>query len=204
MRQAVEAHAGNEHVVACLGHEMVGDAYCIIVPLNAGGRATARVWVVAAVRGRGVGSALWSAVLATVRKASVRGVFTVVDVADSRSLEIARAHGLVEIGVRTESRLDLQGLDDAMVGAAVDHVLSRGIEIDAWAGGADETAWELLYQDLVPLFGDTPDGQQGHEPPSLEFLRREFRQPWQVLLGRRGDRNVGATLVMARATAPDE
>jgi hypothetical protein len=100
---------------------------------------------------------------------SVRSVFTIVDVADSRSLEIARAHGLVELGVRTESRLNLQGLDDATVGAAVDRVLSRGIEIVAWGGGADESAWEHLYQDLVPLFGDTPDGQQGRELPSLEF-----------------------------------
>jgi GNAT superfamily N-acetyltransferase len=67
--QAVEAHSGNEHVVACLGHKTVGYAYCILVPLKAGGRASARVWVLAAVRGRGVGSALWSAVLATARKA---------------------------------------------------------------------------------------------------------------------------------------
>lgn len=67
------------------------------------------------------------------------------------------------------------------------------------SAGAHESAWERLYQDLVPLFGDTPDGQRGHEPPSLEFLRREFRQLWQVLLGCRGDRNVGTTLVMARA-----
>ena len=94
--------------------------------------------------------------------------------------------------------LDLRRLEDATVGAAVDHVLSRGIEIDAWVGSCRQSAWERLTR-TSSLFGDlTPDGQRGRQPPSLEFLR-EFRRFWQVLLGCRGDRNVGATLVMARA-----
>jgi hypothetical protein len=131
------------------------------------------------------------------RSAAVAGVQTFADVEDQRSCSIAAAHGLIEGPVRRESILELALLSDAAIEQAVGHVSDAGVSL-ALFGSGSEDARKRIYEDFLPLFGSTPDGVAGREPPPYETWRSGFTEPWQVLVARRGKTTVGMTMAFAR------
>jgi GNAT superfamily N-acetyltransferase len=196
-RAAIAQASGSDDRLACLDGSPVGYGFCITSPLGEGGRATARVWISPTGRGQGVGSALWNFVLGVARSAGIRGVHTVAHEADAYSLAVALGHGFFTLGVRRESRLELVKLDEALVDSAVAQIQAEGIELVAFDGGGSE-AWSGLYEALLPLFADAPDSRAGREPPTHEAVSRQFAESWQILLARRGEEVIGATMAIAR------
>jgi GNAT superfamily N-acetyltransferase len=183
--------------VVGLGDELVGYGHCLTAPLSDGGRAGVHVFVAPSARGQGIGCSLWRQLLAVARCAAVAGVQTFADVEDQRSCSIAAAHGLIEGPVRRESILELALLSDAAIEQAVGHVSDAGVSL-ALFGSGSEDARQRLYEDFLPLFGSTPDGVAGREPPPYETWRSGFTEPWQVLVARRGKTTVGMTMAFAR------
>jgi len=194
---AVARGTCSRQLVVGLGDELVGYGHCLTAPLSDGGRAGVHVFVAPSARGQGIGCSLWRQLLAVARSAAVAGVQTFADVEDQRSCSIAAAHGLIEGPVRRESILELALLSDAAIEQAVGHVSDAGVSL-ALFGSGSEDARQRLYEDFLPLFGSTPDGVAGREPPPYETWRSGFTEPWQVLVARRGKTTVGMTMAFAR------
>jgi GNAT superfamily N-acetyltransferase len=194
---AVARGTCSRQLVVGLGDELVGYGHCLTAPLSDGGRAGVHVFVAPSARGQGIGCSLWRQLLAVARCAAVAGVQTFADVEDQRSCSIAAAHGLIEGPVRRESILELALLSDAAIEQAVGHVSDAGVSL-ALFGSGSEDARQRLYEDFLPLFGSTPDGVAGREPPPYETWRSGFTEPWQVLVARRGKTTVGMTIAFAR------
>lgn len=194
---AVARGTCSRQLVVGLGDELVGYGHCLTAPLSDGGRAGVHVFVAPSARGQGIGCSLWRQLLAVARCAAVAGVQTFADVEDQRSCSIAAAHGLIEGPVRRESILELALLSDAAIEQAVGHVSDAGVSL-ALFGSGSEDARQRLYEDFLPLFGSTPDGVAGREPPPYETWRSGFSEPWQVLVARRGKTTVGMTMAFAR------
>jgi GNAT superfamily N-acetyltransferase len=176
---------------------LVGYAHCLTSPLAEGRRAAGHVWVDPAARGRGIGTALWKHVLDVARVARLAGVRVTVDLADTRSVAVARHRRLTAGPVRRESLLDLTTLPAEAVDAAVARGTAADVRFVAFAG-CGEDAWQDLYESFVPLHNATPDAAGGREPPPLSTLQHGYPEPWQILLARRDDAIVGLTMAFAR------
>jgi GNAT superfamily N-acetyltransferase len=194
---AVARGTCSRQLVVGLGDELVGYGHCLTAPLSDGGRAGVHVFVAPSARGQGIGCSLWRQLLAVARCAAVAGVQTFADVEDQRSRSIAAAHGLIEGPVRRESILELALLSDAAIEQAVGQVSDAGVSLAVFGSGSED-ARQRLYEDFLPLFGSTPDGVAGREPPPYETWRSGFSEPWQVLVARRGKTTVGMTMAFAR------
>jgi GNAT superfamily N-acetyltransferase len=197
-RAAIAQAPGSDDRLAGLDGSPVGYGSCITSPLAEGGRATARVWVSPESREQGVDSALWHFVVGVARNAGVHGVHTVAHEADAYSLAVALDHGFRTLGVRRESRLEPEELPEAIVESAIARVLAEGIELVTFGGG-EADAWVGLYEALLPLFADAPDSRAGREPPTYQAVSRQFSESWQILLARRGEEIVAATMAFARS-----
>jgi GNAT superfamily N-acetyltransferase len=176
---------------------LVGYAHCLTTPLAEGRRAAGHVWVDRAARGRGIGTALWKHVLEAAEVAGLAGVRVAADLADTRSVAVARHCRLVPGPVRRESLLDLTTLPAEVVDAAVARAAAAEVRLVAFAG-SDEQAWRDLYESFVPLHHATPDAAGGREPPPLSSLQQGYAQPWQILLARRNDAIAAMTMAFAR------
>ncbi len=164
-----------------------------------GRRGIGEVYVLPGHRGRGVGTALWRAVLEVCTPARVPGVAVRVDPADESSLAIAQAHGLVPRGLHLESELDL---------AAVEHLRplahaprAADIEIRPLPDDATEQDWRSFHVVYNRLFADAPDVADGAEPMPYNVLRAVLVEPWQVTGAWREGELVGLTVVVVRDTA---
>ena len=177
---------------------LVGYAHCLTTPVVEGRRAAGHLWVDRAARGRGIGSALWQRLLEAAEVAGLMGVRVAADLADARSLAVARYRGLVPGPVRRESLLDLTTLAAEIVEAALARATVAEVLLVAFAG-SDERAWRELYESFVPLHDATPDAAGGREPPPLSSLQHGYSQPWQILLARRDDAIAGMTMAFARS-----
>jgi GNAT superfamily N-acetyltransferase len=184
-------------IVAVERGGLVGYAHCLTAPVAEGRRAAGHVWVDRAARGRGIGTALWKQVLEAAEVAGLTGVRVAADLADTRSLAVARHRGLVQGPVRRESLLDLTTLRAEVIEAAVARAAAAEVRLVAFSG-SDEQAWRDLYESFVPLHDATPDAAGGREPPPLFSLQQGYAQPWQILLARRDDAIAGMTMAFAR------
>ena len=194
---AAAAGTPSVQLVAVERGGLVGYAHCLTTPVAEGRRAAGHVWVDHAARGRGIGTALWKQVLEAAEVAGLAGVRVAADLADTRSLAVARHRGLVPGPVRRESLLDLTTLPAEVVEAALARAAAAEVRFVAFAG-SDEQAWRELYESFVPLHHATPDAAGGREPPPLSSLQHGYSQPWQILLARRDDAIVGMTMAFAR------
>jgi GNAT superfamily N-acetyltransferase len=204
MRSLFSAPGGdaNRQFVVVLGDRLVGYAHCISSPQAEGGRAAIHVWVAPSERGQGIGSSLWLAAVGAARAEGFQGAHAIADVNDRRSVEIAAAHGATLGARRWESRLHLATLSSLVVETAIGRATAAGVQLVPFS--PDNGLWAQLYDDFLPLHWATPDGSAGRQPPSLDWLRERFSQPWQVLLARRGETTIGMTMAFARAaTAGD-
>ena len=176
---------------------LVGYAHCLTTPVAEGRRAVGHVWVDRAARGRGIGTALWKQVLEAAEVTGLAGVRVAADLADTRSVAVARHRRACAGAVRRESLLDLTTLRAEVFEAAVARAAAGGVRLVAFAG-SDEQAWRDLYELFVPLHDATPDAAGGREPPPLSSLQQGYAQPWQILLARRDDAIAGMTMAFAR------
>ena len=194
---AAAAGTPSIQLVAVERGALVGYAHCLTTPVAEGRRAAGHVWVDPAARGRGVGTALWKHVLDAAQGAGLAGVRVAADLADTRSLAVARHRRLVFGPVRRESLLDLTTLPAEVVEAAIVRAAAAEVRFVAFAG-SDEQAWRELYESFVPLHHATPDAAGGREPPPLSSLQQGYSQPWQILLARKGEAIVGMTMAFTR------
>jgi GNAT superfamily N-acetyltransferase len=177
---------------------LVGYAHCLTTPLAEGRRAAGHVWVDPPARGRGIGTALWKQLLDAAAVAELAGVRVAADLADTRSVAVARHCGLAPGPVRRESLLDLTTLSGETVDAAVARANAAEVRLVVFAGSSEQ-AWRELYASFVPLHDATPDAAGGRKPPPLSTLQHGYSEPWQILLARRDDAVVGMTMAFARA-----
>ena len=184
-------------LVAVEHRALVGYAHCLTTPVAEGRRAAGHVWVDRAARGRGIGTALWKQVLEAAEVAGLAGVRVAADLADTRSVAVARHRRLAPGPVRRESLLDLTTLPAEVVEAAVARAVGAEVRLLAFSG-TGEQAWRELYESFVPLHDATPDAAGGREPPPLSSLQQGYAQPWQILLARQGDAIAGMTMAFAR------
>jgi GNAT superfamily N-acetyltransferase len=194
---AVATGTPSIQLVAVERGALVGYSHCLTTPIAEGRRAVGHVWVDGAARGQGIGTALWKRVLEAAEVAELAGVRIAVDLADARSLAVARHRQLVPGPVRRESLLDLSTIPAEVVAAAVARATVAEVRLLAFAG-SDEQAWRDFYESFVPLFEATPDAAGGREPPPLLSVQDGYSQPWQILLALRDGAVVGITMAFAR------
>lgn len=175
-----------------------GYAAAVCVGGYPGGYAIGSVWVEAAARDAGVGGSLHDAVLATVREAGLPGVGFQVSDDDDRSLAVARGWGCSPHGQHFESVLELGGLSDATVEAALSSLEQHGVELRPLAlEDASEEEWRAAYDFLADRFNEAPDcDEESHRLP-YGLFRGFVSLPWWVLQARCGERVVGVTAVTA-------
>jgi GNAT superfamily N-acetyltransferase len=184
--------------VAELDGEAVGFGQALAGGMADGHRGMAYVWVRPEFRRRGVGRALWRAVLDVATPERVPGVVAQPDDADTATIEIALAHGATRRGLHLESELDLSGVE-ALRHLADAH-RAPGVELRALPA-----AGEQPWRDFAPVFhrlmADTPDRAAGAEEMPYAIMRTLLKEPWQVHGAWRDDRLVGFTCVMVRDAA---
>lgn len=171
------------------GHP-VGYAHAVGHGVADGHRGLVWVNVLPAYRRRGVGAALWRAVLEVCTPERVPGVMTQVDDDDEVGLEVALAHGFVRRGLHHESVLDLTDVDHL---AAYAETGAAGVELRSLPDDADEATWRRFKEVYDRLMLDTPDMADGADLMGYELLRTVLKEPWQVMCAWHGDRLVGFT-----------
>jgi GNAT superfamily N-acetyltransferase len=161
-----------------------------------GHRGIGFVFVRPELRGRGVGTALWNAVLEVARPDRVPGVMAQTDDTDSTTLEIALAHGFTLRGLHIESVLDLAGVD------ALAHLATApraaGVVLRPLPDDADENTWRAFAEAFNRLAMTAPDYADGAEDMPVETMRAVLVDPWQVWGAWADGRMVGLTCVVVR------
>jgi GNAT superfamily N-acetyltransferase len=171
-------------LVAELGGEPAGYAHTVGHGIADGRRGMAHVFVPPAYRQRGVGGALWRAVLEVCTPDRVPGVMLGVDADDSVSCSVATEHGLTLLGLHHESELDLSSIEPLRELATAPR--AAGVELRPLPPDTDEDLWRRFADVFRTLFLDAPDVAEGAEPMPDEILRAMLREPWQVMVAWRG------------------
>jgi len=196
MSAATPSQVPRALLVAEVDGAPAGFANALGAGVTDGHRGLAYLHVAPAYRGRGVGTALWRAVLDVCTPERVRGISIRVDEADAASLAIATDHGLVPRGLHLESELDLSAIEHLRPLVAAARV--PGIELRPLPDDADEELWHRFSAKFDELMADTPDRAEGGEPMPYPVMRAVLQQPWQVMCAWRGDRVVGLTALGIR------
>lgn len=147
--------------------EDVGAGYAFVGWNSAPGTATVEAWTVRAARGRGIGHALYQALLAWAGGRGCLAVDTSVADDDPESLAWAERRGFREVGRSSSRTLDLRTIDAPVVAPP------EGIEIAPWSErpGIERALYEV-YCEATP---DVP-GEEGHDLPSFErWLEHDMR-----------------------------
>jgi GNAT superfamily N-acetyltransferase len=159
-----------------------------------GHRGMAYVFVSPAHRRRGLGGALWRAVLEICTPDRVPGVLLSVDDGDVDSLAVAASHGLRPLGLHHESELDLSTVEPLRTLASA----PPGVTLRPLPPDAPDSVWRRFLEVMNTLARDAPDFASGAEPMPYEIFRAVFPEPWQVMGAWEGDDLVGLTGVAVR------
>jgi len=174
----------------------VGYAHAVGHGFADGRRGLGHVYVVPEHRRRGVGTALWDAVLEVCTPERVPGVMFQTDDADPQVKEIALAHGLVLRGVHQESELDLATVEQHRALATAR--TGADVELRPLPEDCTEEQWHAFQAVYNRLMLDTPDVADGAEDMPYETLRSVLKEPWQVMCAWRGSTIVGFTAIAVR------
>jgi GNAT superfamily N-acetyltransferase len=164
-----------------------------------GRRGLGYVYVLPANRGRGVGAALWRAVLEICTPERVPGVASQLDAADTATIELLTARGWQTKGLHHESELALSDIDRL---EELRH--PRGgseITLAPLPDDANEDVWHVFGDAYARLMKDTPDVAEGAEDMPYPVLRAVIAEPWQVMGAWAGDQLVGFTAIAVRDPA---
>ena len=174
----------------------VGYAHAVGMGVMDGHRGLGTVYVQPAARRRGVGRALWGAVLSVCSAERVPGIKLHVDADDTTSQAVALAHGLALGGLHIESELDLTRSSE--IQAVVSRIEFGTVEIEELPADADDEQWREVAKLHDRLILDAPDFASGSEPAPYEILRAFLAEPWQVMLARQDGQPIGLTCVSVR------
>src|SRR4051812_32706743 len=182
-----------EMLVGVLDGAPVGYGHSVAAPAAALGYGIGAVFVLPAARRHGVGHLLFDRVVENARRGHVAGVMFAVHDGDVASLEVAQHWGLQNHGHHFESVLDLAGLENAMLDAAVEASREQGYEIRQLGHDADEALWRATYDFFAARFHETPDSREGGGEFPYEIFRTFAVEPWQVLVATRDGALAGIT-----------
>jgi GNAT superfamily N-acetyltransferase len=183
-------------VVGELDGRPVGYSHAVGAPITSGFRGMGHVYVLPSFRGRGVGTALWRAVLGVCSVDRVPGVGAQIDADDAVSGQIVTDHGGTLARLHIQSELDLDALDPATV--KVRTRLGDDVELALLPNDTDESRWQQFADLFFRLSRDTPDWGEGSEDMPYEVLRSMVAKPWQVMIAWDGERMIGFTAVFVR------
>lgn len=192
---AVEDGTPKAMWVAELDGVAAGFAQALGAGVSDGHRGIAYVWVRPESRRRGVGTALWRAVLEVAAPDRVPGVMVQPDDKDATTLEVALAHGLTRRGLHLESELDLSRVEELRHLAAAPR--APGVELRPLPDDGEQP-WRDFAEVFHRLMRDTPDNADGAEDMPYAIMRTLLKEPWQVFGAWSDDRLVGFTSVMVR------
>ena len=186
-------------LVAELDGRLVGYAHAVGHGVAAGHRGVGWVNVLPEARRRGVGAALWWAVLEVCTPDRVKGVMVQTDDSDTGTVDVALAHGFRRAGLHQESVLDLDSVEAHRARAVADR--APGVELRQLPDDATEEDWRAFAAVFHRLMRDTPDMADGGEPMPYDVLRAVMKEPWQVMGAWRDGRMVGFTALAVRDDA---
>ena len=186
-------------LVAELDGEVVGYAHAVGHGVASGHRGIGWVNVLPEARRRGVGAALWQAVLDVCTPDRVKGVTVQTDDSDTETIEIALAHGFQKRGLHQESVLDLDTIEAHRARAVADR--APDVELSPLPDDTTEDGWRAFADVFHRLMQDTPDMADGGEPMPYDVLRAVMKEPWQVMGAWRDGRMVGFTALAVRNEA---
>ncbi|RYU15252.1 GNAT family N-acetyltransferase [Nocardioides iriomotensis] len=176
---------------------LVGTGYGLGVGAGDGHRGLGHVYVRRDHRRRGVGRALWQAVLEVCTPERVPGVLVQVDDGDEGAKQVLADHGFEDHGLHLESQLELARAEEIR---PLSRVPDGGdVRVASLAEGATEDEWRGVHAAYVRLMADAPDMAGGSEPMPFALWRRLIREPWQVLGAWSDGRLVGLTVLAPRA-----
>ena len=186
-------------LVAEEGGRLVGYAHAVGGGVCDGHRGMGHVFVRPQHRGRGIGRALFEAVLEVCSADRVPGVQLTLDGDDAGTRRLAEAHGLVVRGLHLESELDLTDLERLRPLAG--RSSAPDVTVAALPDEASDDDWQAFHGQFVRLMADAPDSAGGAEPIPYAVMRAALPESWQVMGAWRDGVMVGFTAVVVRNTA---
>lgn len=196
---AVDDGTPTAMMVAELDGRVVGYAHAVGHGVASGHRGIGWVNVLPEARRRGVGTALWQAVLDVCTRDRVKGVMVQTDDSDTETIDIALAHEFHKRGLHQESVLDLDTVGAHRVRAVAER--APGVDLRPLPDDATEEDWRAFAEVFHRLMLDTPDMAEGGEAMPYDVLRAVMKEPWQVMGAWRDGRMVGFTVLVVRDEA---
>jgi GNAT superfamily N-acetyltransferase len=184
-----------------LDGEPVGFGAACPRPLAIGGYGTGIVAVRPEARGRGVGTALHTAV-ADACRGKVPGVQYSYFEGYAETEAVVAAWDLEEVGRHRESVLDLTTIDREQFAA---RTLPAGLELDQITSldDLDEDDWHALHTYFLERMADSPDAADGGGVMPYGVFRVAVTEPWMILTARKDGAYAALTIVIRRMGEPE-
>ncbi len=177
----------------------VADAFIIAKGGAQRGMAMTGIYVLPEARRHGVGGALADVLTEMAVLHRLPGIADSVHELDAPSLVASARLGYEVLGHHRESVLDLRGLPDDAVRAAVGRAEAAGYQLRLLPERAGEGEWRQVYELALVAWKDAPDAEGSTDEIPYSVFRAFFPEPSYVLLAWRGGVPVGLTTVMDRA-----